>query len=478
MTPAEARQLREAIQAALPRDPVQYDEPGKELVYVPRRHGDALDVNTMLVVGERGTGKSFWTKALANEGVRQLARENVGETRMPSNLFVRRGWDAGEAIADGQPTSRELDRLVEQGFQPRSIWAATYLVAAGNDELRQLATWELRVRLLEEDATAWGRLLRSTHQLFEQQKRYCLILFDELDRTSDDPRRRLELLRGLLQFLLDLRGTRFLRAKVFVRPDMLQASDVRSFPDASKIVGGSASLQWESTDLYALAWHRLANTVASGKVFQEFVRRVTGLSFEHKDGVFRMDERLRVDAGKQRLLFHALSGPAMGPNRKRGIPYVWLPGHLADARGIVTVRSFLIAVAQASQDEAHPTHEYPLHWDALKDGVREASTRRRQELEEDLPWANQAMTALLGLEIPCGFDSIRERWETEGTVAKVRESSRPPLIDPNDEPRSLLAALSAAGIFSTRPDGRLNVPDVYRVAYGLPLRGGVPTRPR
>ena len=50
------------------------------------------------------------------------------------------------------------------------------------------------------------------------------------------------------------------------------------------------------------------------------------------------------------------------------------------------------------------------------------------------------------------------------------------MLEPGDELGSLRKALLAAGVFGARPGGRVNVPDVYRVAYGLSLRGGVPAR--
>lgn len=475
MTPEGARALRLAIRSAMPTDPVQYDTPSEELVYVPRRHGEILDVNTMLVVGERGTGKSFWAKALVHDETRSVAREAVGGTRLPTDLLAVRGWDAREDVEDGQPTRRELERLAEE-HEPRNIWAAVYLAAVGSPELLQLQTWRERVELLKRDETAWHRLLRKAQQVQEQSGRFALVLFDELDRTSDDPQRRLKLLRGLLQLLLDLRNTRYLRAKVFVRPDMVQDSEVRAFPDSSRIVQGAAILQWDPTDLYALFWHRLVNHHNGGYMLREFAASAVGVTFTEQAGVFRLSDRLRTDRGVQRILFHALTGSAMGPDKKRGIPYVWLPGHLADAREIISVRSFLIALAEASQDDSHPTHEYPLHWDALKDGVRKASERRRMELEEDLPWAHFAMSALKGLEIPCDFDAIRQRWSEQDTLTRVKNSERRPELFPLDELESLRRALTWAGVFATRTDGRLNVPDVYRVAYGLPLRGGVPTR--
>lgn len=476
MSLPNAAALRRAIRGSLPTDPVQYDTPNRELVYVPRRHGAALNVSDMLVVGERGTGKSFWARALVDPAILATARSFVGMDKLPAGLRVVRGWDGREDIADGQPTRRELQQLVVS-FEPRNIWAAIYLKAVGAPSVEG-DTWASRVHRIQVDPTAFSSAIRMAQLQQEKTGVFVLVLFDELDRTADDPKVRLELLRGLLQLLLDLRATRFLRAKLFVRPDMIATTEVRTFPDASKVVGSPARLDWEITDLFALAWHRLANSLGHGAIFRDFAEQSVGAAFEAGDDGYRLEESLRVDATVQRNLFHGLTGPAMGKNVKRGVPYTWLPNHLADARGIVTVRSFLIALAEAAQSDAHLEHPFALHWDALKDGVRKASVRRRLEVEEDLPWAEVALGDLKDLAIPSPRETIFERWTERDTVEVVRTKERAPALESGKEKACLYKALADAGVFGERSDGRLNVPDVYRVAYGLPLRGGVSTRRR
>ncbi len=87
-----------------------------------------------------------------------------------------------------------------------------------------------------------------------------------------------------------------------------------------------------------------------------------------------------------------------------------------------------------------------------------------------------ALDALRGLGVPCTFEELVERWNHHETLEMVHRAERPPLLEPGRELRSLKSALLAAGVFGARADGRLNVPDVYRVAYELPLQGGVPSR--
>ena len=60
----------------------------------------------------------------------------------------------------------------------------------------------------------------------------------------------------------------------------------------------------------------------------------------------------------------------MGTNRRRGKTYTWLPNHLADAKGQVSPRSFLIAVREAQRETLTRGHREVLHWEGIKRGVQ------------------------------------------------------------------------------------------------------------
>lgn len=94
-----------------------------------------------------------------------------------------------------------------------------------------------------------------------------LILFDALDRLAGDwPGIRL-LAKGLLQVALDLRSCRSIRAKLFVRPDMLEDREILAFPDASKLLARKVPLFWRRMDLYALLFQCLENASSGGDEF-------------------------------------------------------------------------------------------------------------------------------------------------------------------------------------------------------------------
>ncbi len=61
-----------------------------------------------------------------------------------------------------------------------------------------------------------------------------MILFDVLDRSADDWQEMYRVIRGLLQTVLDMRGYRRLRMKVFLRTDQMEESDIADFPTHRK----------------------------------------------------------------------------------------------------------------------------------------------------------------------------------------------------------------------------------------------------
>ena len=100
------------------------------------------------------------------------------------------------------------------------------------------------------------------------------------------------------------------------------------------------------------------------------------------------------------------------------------------------------------------------------------------ELQEDYPWVHRVMNALAGMVVPLDFDDIAERWRSRGVLDELdrqveRDEAKlpPPRLDAGAE--GVRRDLKSLGVFLDLLDGRVNVPDVYRVGYGLGRRGGV-----
>ncbi|MBF0517636.1 MAG: hypothetical protein HQK97_11080 [Nitrospirae bacterium] len=156
----------------------------------------------------------------------------------------------------------------------------------------------------------------------------------------------------------------------------------------------------------------------------------------------------------------------------------WLPKHLVDARGQVSPRSFLSAIRQTAEDKPRLDYDYALYYESIKRGVQEASKIRVREMQEDYPWVDTVMKPLSGLVVPCEFQEIASRWKKDKTLDHLKDeiagaTIKLPPIHLKDGADGIRQDIEELGVFQRMVDGRVNLPDVYRLGYGLGRRGGV-----
>lgn len=195
--------------------------------------------------------------------------------------------------------------------------------------------------------------------------------------------------------------------------------------------------------------------------------------------VWRVAPEMKSESDTQKQAFATLAGPWMGRDKRRGIPYTWSVGHLADGRGNTSPRSFLAAIRQAAEDsgERYPQHGYALHYESIKRGIQKASEIRVQEMAEDYPWVPDVLSALSGMNVPVEFDVVKERWEvTFPTGAQEISPARLPAQHADRGWDGVREDLQRLGLLETKKDGRIDLPDLYRVGFGLGRKGGVKPR--
>jgi hypothetical protein len=281
------------------------------------------------------------------------------------------------------------------------------------------------------------------------------------------------IVRGLLRTILWLKAYPGLNAKVFLREDQAERT-VFNFPDASKLMATKAELIWARHDLHGLLWQRLVNAPDHHGEHLRTICPNDRLTFG-----WGIKQVMRTESESQREAFHKLAGPWMGRDRRRGVPYTWSVGHLADGRGQTSPRSFLAAIRQAAEDsrERHPQHEYALHFDSIKRGIQKASEIRVQEIAEDYPWVPNTLSALKGTNVPTEYLSVKDQWERafpQGPDEVM--SGKLPAQHANRGWAGLRDDLQRLGLIETKKDGRLDMPDLYRVGFGLGRKGGVKPR--
>lgn len=469
--------IREAIVQALPFDVAEHGQIlGAGVLYVPPAHLKALRLECSLVVGARGVGKSFWTQALASADLRRMLGKSIREL---DRTDVYTGFAGMGAIAH-YPDAESFARLLAEGHSAFNVWRAVVLRWLAEE--REDGAGIPRTRWA--DTVAWVRdhpedvasLMQQASQRQVASNRWGLIVFDALDRISDDWGTLDNVVRDLLKVALWLKAYPRLQAKIFLREDQFHRP-VTDFPDASKLLTTKADLTWATHDLHGLLWQRLINAPGiHGEHLRHQYQKVLGTLPILSGAVWQLPEAVKRDTPAQRALFEALAGPWMGRDKRRGVPYVWSVSHLADGRGQTSPRSFLAAIRHAAEDsqDRYPDHAVALHYESIKRGIQRASEIRVAEVAEDYPWVRLFLQKLHGLNVPCEFERILKKWDEvfpQGPAAASQQRLPPQHLERGWN--GIRDDLNRLGVFDLKQDGRIDMPDLYRVGFGLGRNGGV-----
>jgi hypothetical protein len=463
-------QMREAILAA-PLETSSYGEqPVPGTLFTPLSHVKALRLETSVVVGARGVGKSFWTAALLSPVLRSTIGSALPEL---DGVEIRIGFGNRESINEF-PNADSFSLLLGYHYDPYDIWRAVILrwVAMRNGVAIPDSSWSATVDWLKQEPE------KAAHLMQMPRDWRGLIVFDALDRTSTDWNRMDEVVRGLLRAILWLKPHSGLFAKAFLREDQAERT-VFNFPDASKLLSTKAELSWARHDLHGLLWQRLVNAPdIYGKRLRELCEHSTGLTLVKQDNIWLIPAELKRESEGQRRAFEALAGAWMGKDKRRGVPYTWSVSHLADGRGQTSPRSFLAAIQQAAEDsnERYPDYEIPIHYESIKRGIQKASEIRVDEVAEDYPWVPKVLSTLQGMNVPCEKSAVFSQWqESFPNGPQGISSSRLPAQHAEGWD-GIYLDLQRIGMIDTKRDGRVDMPDLYRVGFGLGRMGGVKPR--
>lgn len=473
------QQIRESLVEVLPKSTSIHGEaPDKREIYLPPAHTKALRLECNLVVGARGVGKSFWTAALGTPALRASLGKSVRELE---STEVHIGFGLTPDI-EAFPDKEVFAKLISDGLEPFVIWKGVIMRWLSKLEPALIPTdsWRETIHWVEANPEDVAKMIQKTNASLSQRGLHGLILFDALDRTSNDWTQMDRIVRDLLKIVLWLKSYPRLHAKVFLREDQSDRT-ITDFPDASKLLANKAELTWASHDLHGLLWQTLCNGYGSdGGHLRDLYTSVIGTPpvtiDDNNNQLWLVADEVKRENTKQRDLFKALAGPWMGRDPRRGVPYIWSVSHLSDGRGRTSPRSFLAAIRQAAEDslEKYPEYVLPLHYESIKRGVQKASQIRVSEMAEDYPWVKSVMDPLRGITVPCQFEIIEERWQSELSheLPQLNEETLPPQHVERGW-SGVRNDLERLGIFERMKDGRVNLPDLYRVGFGLGRRGGV-----
>lgn len=480
-----------AIRQALMNLPLTHakenlDPPAPAEIYIPQMHSKALLPEVSIVEGMRGAGKSFWTAVLADDKTRTLISEVVNIQKQ-SHWIVRVGF--GLDLDNKQfPTGQLIASLISEGCTSDDIWRSVLLrhalQALGkslpfNDQVKAATFW------INKNRDCADQILAECDRDLAHQGKILLLLFDSLERLADDWSRIREVLSTALQIGLECRSRRAIRFKFFLRPDMIEEDDeIWRFADSSKLLHGKGELTWRPNDLFGLILLHLANSPSVGPTFRQTIERREGVQWQKIDSVYPLPRNLAVSEQPLRRIIEALAGPWVGTTVKRGFTVKWIPTHLSDAKGRLSPRSILLAFQRAAQwtAERHPSHKTALHYEGIQQGVVEASKIRIKEIKEDYPWVGPLLEALEGATVPLTLDELTGRWTKaciESSLGAAQLTHKlPPRrysseLNRNGDLQALVDDLVELAVFYRTEDKRLNMPDIFRVGFGIKRKGGV-----
>ncbi|VVO63676.1 hypothetical protein PS903_00909 [Pseudomonas fluorescens] len=482
ITPEDFRAIRSAI-AAIPGD-VSNDAVGAHVakiddLFAPESHAVALDPTTPIVIGTRGSGKSFWSSVLGQVDTLKAAAIAYPKLGL-SDTYVRFGYTG--VGGEGGVSYEAIDACVPSDAtieQAKAFWWATILHALAQaigqpkrlSEFMSLAAdWEDR----EDYLLSHEKRLRNEGKTF-------LVVYDALDTVARTwPRRRL-LTEALLEVVWAMRAYRAIKTKLFLRPDQIE-DDALQFVELPKLRTGAVRLTWSWTDLYGLLFSRLASTTIHDS--RESFNRLlidSGLPTADKNSILTRRWSLIIDPTSQKQLMTKLSGPFMGSGvhaYKKGITYDWPLKHSADAFTEVTPRSFLGLMIAAAKHGAAPSDK-AIAPDGIRHGLREASKTRVDQLHQEFPWIKGVLAPLAGLLLPQDGAAVYEVWNKAQTIkllvadAKLNNYLLPFKGNTSPTEEGLFNVLEEIGVMFRRKDNRLDMPDLFRVAAKLLKKGGI-----
>ncbi|WP_437562827.1 hypothetical protein [Sorangium sp. So ce542] len=478
---ADFQAIRRAI-ASLPADvssdAIGIQAPTLEEIYAPEKHAAALDTAAPIVLGARGTGKSFWAGVLGDRELRAAAAKAYPRLGL-MNVDVEFGYTGIEG-----PSGIGRDKLdqclpADAGLDDARVFFWATILRALDSAAGQPRPSLPKLLPRARDLDARETKLFETDEALRRQGKILLIVYDALDTMATSwPRRRL-LTQALLEVAWAMRAYRGIRVKLFLRPDQIE-DDALHFVELPKLRTGAVRLTWPGTDLYGLLFARLA----MGEAREPFGRLLLllGLKPASRDRILQRQWSLGKDEARQQALMTALAGPFMADGEhgyKKGKTYDWPLKHLGDAFEEVTPRSFLgLMIAAANHGVAPPGRV--ITPGGIQHGLRAASKTRVDQLHQEFPWIKGVLAPLAGLLLPQEEEQVFAVWRRAGTLrAAIDDAAKEGYLPPVDPRRSqevheraLYTEMERIGVMLRRKDGRIDMPDLFRVAAKLLKKGG------
>lgn len=449
-----------------------------------------LDPDVILVIGDRGAGKTELFRAIRFLADRKALQELGAGGNIPDSAKSK--WLVGYSGEGKEYPAPQVFQQFSKGKKPddlQIIWLGLLLRCLHHEKIlprnaipkamqNVLASRPLVLKALFSATRKYMEMcvgaLDKTDTKLSQDERWVFVSYDELDRVSAGDWDELRtILRGLIQFWsYYARRWKRIRPKIFLRRDLFDRVALFG-PDVSKIAAQRVELVWTTRNLYALSAKRMINQSDLLKQYFEPVMP----SGENRGELGWYPNETKEDG--YRKFIERLCGQFMGKEASKGYSFTWIPNHLQDGNGRVLPRSMVRLFESAAGIELRNQQlraEWPhlLHHSSLRGAVDDVSTSRVQEIEdEEFPWIKRVRDHIASINPSPQVPIERRDMEQLLKIDWNGVSEKPPEYSGH----GLLQFLMELGIFYLRGDGRVDARDLYLKGFGLKRKGGVARPP-
>lgn len=455
--------------------------PSKEIYPVPE-HLRAIEPSVVLIVGDRGSGKTQLKNALTDDVLREALLRHASAVRSHGGPAI---WTTGWPLNANGPdpiTWRSIAREHRSSREDLVIVWLSYLLRtiapqlAENAILKQLA----QVPAIDaEQCLAIARrhnpmLIAAVDQLdarLQAEGRSIVIAYDELDTVVLDDWEALgTIIRGLVSLWATYaRRWQRIRPKLFLRTDFYRHHREIAGADVAKLAANRVDLAWSDKNLYAALIKHIVNK-------DERLRQHFGTAVEliRDRDLGWMPQLTRAEDARGFVL--RLVGQYMGPDPKKGDAFTWILDHLRDGndrglpRALIWLSEF---AAERELDDPRAKGARLFHHVSIRNAldrvseqyVQHAEThefrwipglKQRLKADREVPWKRAELEKMLARD----FESD---WSRSGTGVRP----------PGATHMEVLENLVTLGIIRARSDGSYDVPDLYLSGFELVRRGGV-----
>jgi tetratricopeptide (TPR) repeat protein len=428
----------------------------------------ALWQDPIVIVGGRGAGKTMLFHLLNDARTSARLRAFYEDDRGMEARWIDAFSQEGMKHPGVGPMAARATATSDLGL--RAFWM-THLLRRVHDELPGIAPLPPPVEavlktpvtdidawlpLAEASAAAVSAALDATERALVAKDQSVVATYDDLDRVGPyEPGVRRRYVGTLLALWLSLaRRYKKLHGKVFLRDDLFNRGEL-GFADADTLRARAQTITWDHEALYRLVVRYLA--VASEPA-RAWLRDVPGLTLRDRGEFGWVPGEMPDEV--QRAFMTKLAWRVLGKGIAKSETHTWVVNRLWDANRRVTPRAmlwFFGFAGEAAQRRSSRGWKTPLIADDLVEAIHRTSRERVDEIKEEY-LGSVRMENLRGMTLPLGRDDV---------VARL---GRPRPGEPGGLPASgeaILGELLRCGVLRPGEEGKLDVPDIYRYAFGI-----------